>query len=319
MSFNIQALPPRLQDTFYEAVDFNVVYWAARQSSISDQNKLTDLLFYHAHKELVYPGGSMPLKPGMANYNALVAEWRKFKQIVQSLAHGQPNKPSSSSGPSEASQDFLDDLDIEYEDLIFGKPAEGWTSHALSKKIQDAWGREVAAYCRKPPASDGRPSAGSFDVPKSVSSHVGHAIVWKARNPRDHCRHGAGRSHYKIMVLGLLRYDRDYWLGQTGNNPRQAGILSETARVTVWDYRRCVVTHQMCPHAAYQKLLSSSRDVIYEMFIGMFQLMSPQGASPVPGKMSAMGKSLGNPGASQVTATSSVPNYVNQIVSFIED
>jgi hypothetical protein len=54
------------------------------------------------------------------------------------------------------------------------------------------------------------------------------------------------------------------------------------------------------------------------MFIGMFQLLSPEGASPIPGKMSAGGRSLGNPLVSQVKATSAVPNYVNQIVSFLD-
>ncbi|MET1412130.1 hypothetical protein ABVF61_07690 [Roseibium sp. HPY-6] len=311
MSFNTMSLPQSVQNVFYNnsITDWNVLYWAARNAGISDTNKIADLLFYHAHKELVFPGGSMALQPGIKNYNSLVAEWKKYKQFAQSLAHGTPETTTTT-----ASQDFLDDLGVEYEDLIYGKPAEGWTSHALGQKIQESWGREVADYCRKKPSSETRPSAAIFSLSESVSTHLGTAIVWKCRSPREYCN-----CQNKIMVVGLLRSEKDYWLRQTANNAVKSAILCETAQAAVRDYRRWVVAHQMCPPEAYQKLYSLSQDATYQMFLGMFRLLSPQNASPVGGNMYAGGRSVGNAVSSQVTATSSVPNYVYQIVSFTED
>ena len=88
MSFNAMTLPPKVQDAFYSKnIDWNVLYWTARKNGISNENNLADILFYHAHKELVFPGGSVALKPGMTNYTALSLEWKKFKQLAQSLSH----------------------------------------------------------------------------------------------------------------------------------------------------------------------------------------------------------------------------------------
>ena len=43
------------------------------------------------------------------------------------------------------------------------------------------------------------------------------------------------------------------------------------------DYRGFIIGQKICPTAAYNWLMSINKDMIYEMFVGMFQMMSPIG------------------------------------------
>jgi hypothetical protein len=136
MTFNAMQLPKSVQDVFYgKNLDWSVLYWAARRSGISDENKLADLLFYHAHKEWVFPGGSVPLKPGMANYNALVAEWKRFKQLARSLSHGNPGDETTGS-PSKTEESKSKTAEF---NLKFAKSAVTYTRSVLSFGAGNQW------------------------------------------------------------------------------------------------------------------------------------------------------------------------------------
>jgi hypothetical protein len=121
VSFNVKALPPKVQEAFNNKnIDRNVLYWTARWNGISNENELADILFYHAHKELLLPFGfgSVPLKPGMPNYNALAAEWKKFQQLARSLRNAIPDFATKMKQEGDANQEndnlseILRDIDV---------------------------------------------------------------------------------------------------------------------------------------------------------------------------------------------------------------
>ncbi|MEL6522295.1 MAG: hypothetical protein AAFQ66_15110 [Pseudomonadota bacterium] len=159
MSFDPSTLPPSVKSVFNNPyADINVIYWAARKAGITDHDRLTDIIFYKHNMDLLVPGGSKPLRPGMANYAALVKEWAGYKAFVRSLSGG------TVPGKSEKWQPYVK------------------SGLAGSQYLDD----KTKAWLSKPPTH--QVEAGLFVSKKKDDGNALFFLAWKTNAPRKTCK-----------------------------------------------------------------------------------------------------------------------------------
>lgn len=140
-------------------------------------------------------------------------------------------------------------------------------------------------------------------------------MAWKAPDARK-C---VAQPKKRIQAVLLLRSDLSYWRSRCKGDETAAQILSTSAATCYRDYRRLVIAKQMCPPSAYQYLAKVSRDVAYEMFLGMFQVLSPHGARPIPTKLTGGGQYAGAQGfgSPSGSAMQSMPGLIDKFVQAV--
>ncbi len=147
--------------------------------------------------------------------------------------------------------------------------------------IRKNWGENVLAWARLPPnGSESR----EFFAQKNTDVYA-TIFGWKSNQPNIAC---VARPNQRVQVLAMLRDDMPYWLQRSRGDQQMATILQYSQACAVRDYRQFIVNQKMCPPAAYNRLASISNDVIYQMFLGMFQLLAPVGIGGAPAGSAAI-------------------------------
>jgi hypothetical protein len=113
-------------------------------------------------------------------------------------------------------------------------------------------------------------------------------FAWKSVNPNITC---AANPKQRLQILAMLRDDKTYWNWRTGGSHVGTLSLQTAAETAIRDYRDYIVLRKMCPKAAYNRLVSINKDVIYQMFLGLFQLLGPKG---VPTKFAEGTEAIAN-------------------------
>ncbi len=152
------------------------------------------------------------------------------------------------------------------------KPDVDWDLSAKEvADIRREWGEEMLAWARLPP--NGTESM-EFRPLKNSDRYV-TVFGWKSLTPNIAC---VANPKERIQFLAMIRDDMSYWLQRTQGNQQAATILQYTAACAVRDYRGFILgPHKMCPKSAYYRLVSIGKDMVYQMFLAMFQLMAPVG------------------------------------------
>lgn len=166
------------------------------------------------------------------------------------------------------------------------KPQVDWELSAKEvADIRKEWGEEILAWARVAP--NGTESR-EFQ-PQKNSDRYGTIFGWKSSTPNTAC---VANPKERIQLLAMLRDDMGYWLQRSKGNQRTATILQYTAACAIRDYRGFIIGQKMCPKAAYNRLVSIGKDVIYQMFLGMFQLLSPVGLAGASASSGAIAEAL---------------------------
>lgn len=169
------------------------------------------------------------------------------------------------------------------------QPAPEQGDWALSAQevsdIRREWGEHVLAWARVPP--NGTESQ-EFHPQKNSDRYV-TVFGWKSLTPKTAC---VANPNQRVQFLAMIRDDMPYWLQRTGGKHRTALILQYTAACAVSDYRGFIINEKMCPKSAYFRLVGIGKDVIYQMFLGMFQLLSPVGLANAASSSANIAESL---------------------------
>ncbi len=251
-----------------------------------DVDWLASVVFYLHHPER----NGRKIDPGET---AMIAEWKNWrtliKPMVPAMAATKPESPGSAT------------------------PAAKWELDAVEAwEIQKTWGKEIIDWVKIPP--EGK-AAKEFSPPPSMRGDYKTVFVWKSLDAKKDCPL-MSQPYKRVQIVALLRDDKAYWDARTKGNRIQTDMLQTAAATAIRDYRDYIVNRKFCPPAAFNRLVQVNKDVIYEMFLGMFQLLSPHPASPMPGNLKAFGKfDLGNPHASGVT---SVPEAIKMLIEELE-
>jgi hypothetical protein len=159
MTFNASKLPVVVQKAFYDnSLDWHVAYWKARENGISDWKRLTDILFYKAHHELTFPGGSVLLKPGMKNFNALKQEWINWKKAVESLSHGSPSPAKDENWEPYNKSSYPDSKDL-------SSAVKTWLAETPKHTVE----------------------AGIFNSNRRDNGNILYFLAWKTTDPAHKC------------------------------------------------------------------------------------------------------------------------------------
>ena len=75
----------------------------------------------------------------------------------------------------------------------------------------------------------------------------------------------------------MIRDDVLYWQKRWSESSTVARVLQSTAATAIGDYRSSINEKKLCPESAKLRLQAISKDVVYQIFLGRFQMMSPQG------------------------------------------
>ncbi len=187
--------------------------------------------------------------------------------------------------PPMKKQDYLDWLKAEYpattkaaqgvgEALGLVKPelAENWdVPEELYMKLVRNWGSELATWYLVPPPRN-RPEAKAFQPPPQLAGHYKTVLAWKTASPTRDCP----LRPQNIQILALLRDDDEYWTRQSKGSRIAKEIGQTCARTSIQDYRDYVLRQGLCPRRAHARLVAIQKDMAYEMFLGMYSLLSPQ-------------------------------------------
>lgn len=163
-------------------------------------------------------------------------------------------------------------------------PAPDW--HLSAKEVGDLrknWGEDILAWARLPPSGSGT-EAKEFH-PQKLNDRYATVFGWKSIHAKTAC---VPNPNQRVQLLAMLREDMPYWLQRTAGNQQQAVILQYTAACAIRDYRRYVINEKKCPKAVYNLLAAYGQDLIYQMFLAMFQLLSPVGLSGAPAASGAV-------------------------------
>lgn len=139
-------------------------------------------------------------------------------------------------------------------------------------KIQKAWGSELAQWATIPPVDD--VDTKEFAPTYAIRDKYETVFAWKSDVPKEKC-YASPRD--RLQVLAMLRSDRAFWEQKMGDNRVGIEMLTYSSACAIKDYRDYIINRKMCPPTAKHRLEQVNKDVIYQMFIGMFQLMSPVG------------------------------------------
>lgn len=152
--------------------------------------------------------------------------------------------------------------------------ASNWVVSAdEADKIQRAWGTEILDYIKVPPV-EGAAESKEFSPPGFLRDRYETVFVWKSGNSKTKC---ITKPNDRVQVLAMLRSDHAYWAARMKDNRIGIEMLKTSSASAIRDYRLYIIERKYCPPAAKLTLEQISKDTIYQMFIGMFQLMSPVG------------------------------------------
>lgn len=138
-------------------------------------------------------------------------------------------------------------------------------------KIKKHYGQEILDWAKVPP--DGT-EAKEFAPPSALRGHYKTIFAWKSNDPRKTCLPNPRQS---LQLLVVLRDDKAYWDARTGGSRIASEALRTAAATAIRDYRQFIVERKMCPRAAYNRLVAIGKDVTYQMFLGMYQLLASKG------------------------------------------
>lgn len=166
------------------------------------------------------------------------------------------------------------------------KPEVDWELSAKEvADIRREWGEEILAWARLPPNGT---ETREFHPQKNSDRYVA-VFGWKSLTPNTAC---VANPKERAQFLAMIRDDKPYWVQRTKGNQRTATILQYTAACAVRDYRDFIIVQKICPKSAYYRLVSIGKDVIYQMFLGMFQLLSPMGLANAAASSASIAETL---------------------------
>jgi len=152
-------------------------------------------------------------------------------------------------------------------------------------EIRRHWGEEALAWAKIPPNG----TETSEFVPHKQTDRFAVLFGWKSLTPKTACWANPGQS---VQFLALLRDDMAFWRQRTHGNERMAIILKDAAACAIRDYRLFIIDQKMCPQNAYNRLVLIGKDVTFQMFLGMFQLLSPVGVAGAPASSRAIAEGV---------------------------
>lgn len=250
--FRKSALP----STVREAYDMGALAWAlavrrAIDAGIRNLDKLTNIVFFMHHPERMQGGVGKELKQSEPGYRKLADEWKAWRGLVKPMLAQAPGSPTPHA-PKKAHSTWI--IGTEEAD-----------------RIRKHWGQALLDWASIPP--EGR-EAKEFAPPPALHGDYKTVLAWKSADPSTTC---LPNPRQRLQILLLLRDDKPYWQARVPGKRIAAEALRTAAAAAIRDYRELVVGKKICPKAAYNRLVASGKDAIYQMFIGMFQMLSPQG------------------------------------------
>ncbi len=138
-------------------------------------------------------------------------------------------------------------------------------------RIQKDWGKEIADYCAIPPQYG--VEAKEFLPPAQLRDRYEAVFVWKTTDPQR-CYNSPKD---KIHIMATVRSDRQYWSKYYKDSHIGMEIITGSTRWATEDLRRQIVGMKKCPATARVALRQYDKKVLFEMFMAMYQLYSPQG------------------------------------------
>lgn len=247
MAFTPNSLPATVREAYNT---MGVVGWVgvvqtAIQAGIRDVDRLASIVFYLHHPER---NGKQ-----IASYeSSMIKEWKAFRTLIVAMVPHATIPAPETTEPVGGTVEWTVD------------PVEAW-------KIQKAWGKELADWAMIAPVGT---EAAEFSPPSSMRDHYKTVFAWKSSNPNLTC---IANPKQRLQILAMLRDDKAYWDWRTGGSHVGTLSLSTAAATAIRDYRDYIVNRKMCPRAAYLRLLDVNKDVIFQMFLGLFQLLGPKG------------------------------------------
>jgi hypothetical protein len=244
MAFNPTSLPPSVYEAYKSGpLAWPLVVQRAVDEDIRDLDRLTSIVFYLHHPER--NGRKIA-----ANESDMIDQYNGFKALIGPMVPA-VKKPHKGAPAPPAVDWSIDDT-------------EAWN-------IRKQWGQELLDWAQIPP--DGT-EAREFSPIPSLQDNYTTVFAWKSTQPKTSCVANPGQ---RLQLLAMLRDDKAYWDRHADGSRIASAALRSAAATAIADYRDYIVNRKMCPRAAYNRLVQVNKDVIYEMFIGMFQLLSPQG------------------------------------------
>ncbi len=153
--------------------------------------------------------------------------------------------------------------------------SDGWMNDIEGWQIKKHWGQQILDWASIPPEGV---EAKEFSPPGNMTQAYKTVFVWKSQTPNITC---VASPKARLQVLALLRDDIAYWQ-QRMPSYQQAIQVQTAAAAAVNDYRDFIICKKYCPPAAFNRLAAQGKDLIYLMFLGMFQLLSPVGLAGAP-------------------------------------
>ncbi|MEP7366532.1 MAG: hypothetical protein ABI972_25020 [Acidobacteriota bacterium] len=261
MAFDPQTLPSTVRDAYftYGAIGWMAVVQTAVQAGISDVDRLASIVFYLHHPER---NG----KKIEASEPEMINQWKAFRTLIKPAVPAMSKPSSKPKDPDDSAVDWhVDDV-------------EAW-------QIQKAWGKELAEWAMIPPIGT---EAKEFAPPSSMRDNYKTVFAWKSTNPNIKC---VANPKQRLQILAMLRDDMTYWSWRLGGNRIGAQAVQSAAETAIRDYRDYIVNRNMCPKAAYNRLVGINNDMIYQMIIGFYQMLGPKG---VPTSYAAGSEAIAN-------------------------
>jgi hypothetical protein len=253
MAFDPHSLPPATYAAFLKGPNaWPLVVQKGYSEGITDPDKLTSIVFYLNHPER----HGKAIQP---HESALIQEWKSTRVLVVNMLAKPPgNAPA---------------------------PAETWMDDVTGWQIKKQWGQAIFEWANVPPNGT---EVKEFFPPGSEAAHYKTVFGWKCWDPGTAC---IANPKQRLQFLMMLRDDQAYWNWRTGGKYIATEMLRTAAETALRDYRSFIIGRKMCPKAAYNRLVGINKDMIYQMFLGMFQMMSPVG---VPNAAPALTEAIAN-------------------------
>ena len=177
--------------------------------------------------------------------------------------------------PQRIISDYIDYIRDRFNEQFGPKPkVKNWTvSPDEERKIRSAWGSELADWAKIPPV-EGEAEAKEFTPPSFLRDKYETVFAWKCGSPQLNC---GACPRDRLQVLAMVRSDQAFWANKMGDNRIGIEMMKTSSATAIRDYRDFIVRKKYCPPTAKLRLEQISKDTIYQMFIGMYQMMSPVG------------------------------------------